>query len=285
MSILVNKNTKVMVQGITGTQGSFHTKQMLEYGTQVVSGVTPGKGGQEVEGVPVFSTVEEAQAKIKADFSVIFVPARFVKSAALEALASGLNIIVITEGVAVMDAIQIIKAAKEKNLQVIGPNCPGVITPGETKIGIMPGHIFKPGNVGIISRSGTLTYEVVSHLSENGFGQSTVLGIGGDPIVGTDFIDALKFFKADKQTKQIVLLGEIGGDAEETAAQYIKEQLDKPVAAYIAGRTAPEGKTMGHAGAIVSKSSGKASSKIKALEAAGAKVAQLPSEIVGLLKK
>ncbi len=285
MSILVDKNTKVMVQGITGTQGSFHTKQMLEYGTQVVSGVTPGKGGQEVEGVPVFSTVKEAQAEIKADFSIIFVPARFVKSAALEALVSGLNIIVITEGVAVMDTIQIIETARKKSLQVIGPNCPGVITPGETKIGIMPGHIFKPGNIGIISRSGTLTYEVVSHLSENGFGQSTVLGIGGDPIVGTDFIDALKLFKADKQTKQIILLGEIGGDAEETAAQYIQEQLGKPVAAYIAGRTAPEGKTMGHAGAIVSKSSGKASSKIKALEAAGAKVARLPSEIVGLLKK
>lgn len=283
MSVLINQQSKILVQGITGTQGTFHTKQMLEYGTKVVSGVTPGKGGQEVEGVPVFNSVQEAQKVDKAEFSIIFVPAKFVRSAAEEALDNDLNIIVITEGVPVMDSLAIIRKAQEKGLVVIGPNCPGVITPGEAKVGIMPAHVFTPGEVGVVSRSGTLTYEVVNFLTKAGLGQSTVIGIGGDPVVGTDFIDVLKLFEADEATKKIVLLGEIGGNAEETAAVYIKEHLSKPIAAFIAGRTAPEGKTMGHAGAIVSGNSGKASTKIAALQAAGVKVAELPSQIVELV--
>lgn len=283
MSVLINQQSKILVQGITGTQGAFHTKQMLEYGTKVVSGVTPGKGDQEVEGVPVFNSVQEAQEVEKADFSIIFVPAKFVRSAAEEALDNDLNVIVITEGVPVMDSLAIISKAQAKGLVVIGPNCPGVITPGEAKVGIMPAHIFIPGEIGVVSRSGTLTYEVVNFLSKAGLGQSTVVGIGGDPVVGTDFIDVLKMFEADEATKKIVLLGEIGGNAEETAAAYIKEHLSKPVAAFIAGQTAPEGKTMGHAGAIVSGDSGKASTKIAALQAAGAKVAELPSQIVELV--
>ncbi|MBD3250578.1 MAG: succinate--CoA ligase subunit alpha [Candidatus Pacebacteria bacterium] len=284
MAILINQQTKVLVQGITGTQGSFHAKTMLEYGTKIVTGVTPGKGGQEVAGVPVFNTVAEAQDHQPADWSIIFVPARFVKAAALEALESGLNVVVITEGVPVMDSIEIIQTAQKKGLKVIGPNCPGLIVPEQIKLGIMPAHIFKPGKIGVVSRSGTLTYEVVQHLVKAGLGQSTVLGIGGDPIVGTDFTDALEQFSQDDQTEKIVLLGEIGGNAEETAAAYIKENIDKPVVAYIGGRTAPEGKTMGHAGAIVSGESGKAETKIKAFESIGVKVAQLPSQIPGLLK-
>lgn len=281
----INKNTKVLVQGITGRQGSFHTKRMLAYGTKILAGVTPGKGGQKVAGVPVFNTVAEALKRYSIDWSVLFVPAPFVKKAAFEALENNLNIIIITEGVPVMETIAIIREAKKRRLGVIGPNCPGIVVPNEIKIGIMPSHIFRAGNVGIVSRSGTLTYEVVSQLSQAGIGQSKVIGIGGDPIVGTDFIEALSFLNQDEKTEGIVLIGEIGGDAEEKAAEFIKKEVKKKVVAYITGRTAPEGKRMGHAGAIISGSSGRAETKIKALKSAGAKVADLPSQIPSFLFK
>jgi succinyl-CoA synthetase alpha subunit len=257
---------------------------MKDSGTEIVAGVTPGKAGEEVEGIPVYHSVAEALKEHKADFSVIFVPAKFAKDASLEALENGLNIIIITEGVPVHDSIEIIAKAKEKGLVVLGPNCPGIIVPEEIKIGIMPKHIFKKGNVGIVSRSGTLTYEIVNLLSENGIGQSTCVGIGGDAVIGLDFIDVLKEFESDPETEKIVLIGEIGGDLEEKAAVFIKENIKKPVVAYIAGKTAPLGKKMGHAGAIISGKAGTAESKIKALEEAGVKVAKLPSEVVGLVK-
>ena len=285
MSVIINKNTKVIVQGITGQQGSFHTKLMKEYGTTIVAGVTPGKGGQFFEGIPVFNSVREALEKHKADFTINFVPAKFAKTAALDALDSKLNSVIITEGIPILDSIEIMKNAKEKKLAVIGPNCPGLITPEECKIGIMPSHIFKKGNIGLVSRSGTLTYEIIDQLTKNNLGQSTAIGIGGDPIIGVDFIKALELFEKDKETKKIVLIGEIGGDAEERAAEFIKKNVSKKVVAYIAGRTAPPGKRMGHAGAIISGNAGTADSKIKALENAGVKVAKLPSEVVSLLKE
>jgi len=285
MSILINKQTKVIVQGITGNQGSFHTNLMKAYGTQIVAGVTPGKQGQLVEDIPVYNTIEEALKEHEADYSIIFVPAKFTKAAAIEALNNNLNIVIITEGVPIHDTIEIMKLAKEKDLIVIGPNCPGMITPEESKLGIMPGHIFKKGEVGMISRSGTLTYEIINELTRNNIGQSSVIGIGGDQIIGFNFIDALKHLENDDDTKKIVMIGEIGGNLEEKAAEFIKDNVTKPVVAYIAGKTAPKGKTMGHAGAIISGKSGTAESKTAALEKANVKVANLPSEIVKLLNQ
>ncbi|MDP7179896.1 MAG: succinate--CoA ligase subunit alpha [Candidatus Woesearchaeota archaeon] len=283
MSILIDKNTKVIVQGITGTQGSFHTRRMIDYGTQVVAGVTPGKGGQEVHGVPVYNSMAEAVAEHSADFSVLFVPAKFAKDAAIDALSNGLNVVFITEDTPIHDVIKVMDVARDKGKIVVGPNCPGMISPGQSKIGIMPNHIFLEGNVGVVSRSGTLTYEVINELTRKGIGQSTCIGIGGDAIIGTNFIDVLKLFEKDKDTEKIVLLGEIGGDQEEKAAEFIKKNVTKKVVAYIAGITAPKGKRMGHAGAIISGDSGTAESKIKAFEEAGVKVAKLPSGIVELL--
>lgn len=274
---------KVLVQGITGNQGSFHARKMVKFGTKIVAGVTPGKKGEKVAGIPVFNTVAEAQRYQKANFSVVFVPAKFVKEAAFEALTNDLNLVIISEGVPVFDSLQIINKAKEKGLTVIGPNCPGFVIPGKIKLGIIPDHIFKKGGVAIVSRSGTLTYEVVSLLTQAGIGQSIALGIGGDLIPGTDFIEALRFFNQNSQVKKIILVGEIGGDAEELAADYLKKNLKKRVIAYIAGRTAPEGKTMGHAGAIITSASGKAVTKIKALRSAGVIVANLVSEIPKLV--
>jgi succinyl-CoA synthetase alpha subunit len=286
MSILVDKNTRLLVQGITGREGAFHTQQMIEYGTRVVGGVTPGKGGTTTLGdVPVFDTVEQAVKQTGANVSVIFVPAPFAADAILEATAAGIPLVVcITEGIPVLDMMRVYSIVKESSTRLIGPNCPGLITPGEAKVGIIPGYICKPGNVGIVSRSGTLTYEVIYALTEAGMGQSTAVGIGGDPINGTNFVDCLRLFQDDPHTEKIVMLGEIGGNEEERAATFIKEQITKPVAAYIAGRTAPEGKRMGHAGAIISGGAGTADGKIKALEEAGAKVAKIPTQIPGLLK-
>jgi succinyl-CoA synthetase alpha subunit len=256
---------------------------MLNYGTRVVAGVTPGKGGQQVHGVPVFDTVKEAVAHRPADMSIMFVPARFAKGAALEALDAGLNLVIITEGIPQLDAIQIMRKAGRLGLMVIGPNTPGIISVGESKVGIMPAHIFKRGDVGIVSRSGTLTYEIVSELSKAGLGQSTVVGIGGDPVIGIDFIQVLKLFEADAQTARVVLIGEIGGDLEERAAKWISH-MTKPLAVYIAGRTAPAEKRMGHAGAIISAGRGTAQSKIRAFEAVGVPVARLPSHLPRLLR-
>lgn len=285
MSILIHKKTRVLVQGITGHQGSFHTRQMLEFGTKIVAGVTPGKGGREVERIPVYNTVREAVKEHAPDWSVLFVPALFAKMAALEALENHLHIILITEHLPVHDAMEIIQIARKKKLRVLGPNCPGLCSVGESKIGIMPNYIFKKGNIGIVSRSGTLTYEIVHTLTSAGFGQSTVVGIGGDPLIGSDFIDILPLFEKDNATKKIVLVGEIGGDAEERAANYIREHVSKPVVAYLAGRTAPEGKTMGHAGAIIEGTTGTFQHKIQAFRKEGIAVANLPSEMVTLLKK
>ena len=270
MAILVDNNTKVVVQGITGREGSFHTKQMLNYGTDVCAGVTPGKGGQEVEGVPVFNTVKEAVEMTGANASCIFVPPAFAPDAIMEASSAGIRVVVcITEGIPVLDMIKVMRFIRERGTVLIGPNCPGIISPGKTKVGIMPGHIHKEGTIGVISRSGTLTYEVVDQLTKAGLGQSTCIGIGGDPIVGVSFIDMLERFKEDDQTEAVVLIGEIGGRAEEQAAEYIKRGYPKPVIAFIAGRTAPPGKRMGHAGAIISGGMGKAEDKIRALEDAG----------------
>jgi len=286
MTILVNKKTKAIVQGITGTQGSFHTKLMLEYGTKIVAGVTPGKGGQMVHGVPVYDTVKEALSEHDANASIIFVPAPFAKDAVLEGINAGLElIVVITEHIPIKDTIQMIEVAKRNNVNIVGPNTPGVITPGECKLGIMPGHIFRQGPIGIISRSGTLTYEIASNLTKTGFGQSTCLGIGGDPIIGINFVEALGMFANDRETKAVVLIGEIGGDAEEKAAEYIMKEFDKPVTAFIAGKTAPPGKRMGHAGAIISGRTGTAKSKIKALRKAGVHVVDKPKEISEKLKE
>jgi len=286
MAILVNNKTKAIVQGITGTQGSFHTKLMLEYGTKIVAGVTPGKGGQEVHGVPVYDTVKEALSEHDANASIIFVPASFAKDAVLEGINAGLElIVVITEHIPIKDTIQMVEVAKRNNVNIVGPNTPGVITPGECKLGIMPGHIFKRGPIGIISRSGTLTYEIASNLTKAGFGQSTCLGIGGDPIIGINFVEALEMFANDHETKAVVLIGEIGGDAEEKAAEYIRKEFNKPVTAFIAGKTAPPGKRMGHAGAIISGRTGTAQSKVKALKDAGVHVVDRPREISEKLKE
>jgi len=280
MSILVDKNSRVIVQGITGSAGLFHATQCRDYGTQVVGGVTPGKGGTEVEGFPVYNTVEEAVVDTKANVSLIFVPAAFALDSILEAASAGVGIIIcITEGIPTQDIIKAKDALKGSGSRLVGPNCPGVITPGEAKVGIMPAYIHSPGNIGIISRSGTLTYEAVWQLTELGIGQSTCIGIGGDPVIGTTFIDALELFQNDKKTNGIVLIGEIGGSDEEEAAEFISDNVKKPVAAFIAGATAPKGKRMGHAGAIISGSSGSAEDKFKALKAAGVHTTQSPAEI------
>jgi succinyl-CoA synthetase alpha subunit len=289
MSILVNKKTRLVVQGITGSEGTFHTKQMMEYGTAVVAGVTPGKGGTLYEGnekdhlpkaVPIFNTVQEAVQKQRANTSIIFVPAAFAADAILEAADAGVKLIVaITEGIPVNDMVRVYEFIQKKKVRLIGPNCPGVITPGEAKIGIMPGFIHTPGHVGIISRSGTLTYEAVDQLTRRGIGQSTCIGIGGDPIIGTRFLDAVKLFNRDKATKAIVMIGEIGGTAEEEAAEFIKAKVRKPVVGFIAGQTAPPGRRMGHAGAIISGGKGTADEKMKAMRAAGIFVAENPALI------
>ena len=285
MSILVNKNTRLVVQGITGRDGAFHAQKMKAYGTQVVAGVSPGKGGQVFEGIPIFNTVREAREATGANASVIFVPAPFAADAILEASFAGVELVVtITEGVPVRDMIRVMPLARQNGTRLIGPNCPGLITPGECLIGILPGNIFKQGPVGLMSRSGTLTYEVVNMLTENNLGQTTCIGIGGDPVAGLYYRDLLQMFDEDPETKGVVLIGEIGGDAEEQAARFIKENLTKPVVAFIAGQTAPPGKRMGHAGAIISSGSGTAEEKIKAFNAAGVPVAGEPSQIPGLLR-
>lgn len=274
MSILVDENTRVVVQGITGREGGFHTRQMLDYKTAVAAGVTPGKGGQKFEDVPVFNSVQEAVNKEGVNVSCIFVPPPFAADAIMEAASAGLGVIVcITEGIPILDMVKVANFLKDKNSVLIGPNCPGIISPGKTKVGIMPAHIHRTGDMAVISRSGTLTYEVVDQLTGAGFGQSTCIGIGGDPIVGTTFIDHLKRFKDDEETKGVVLIGEIGGTAEEEAADYIQKEFNKPVIAFIAGQTAPPGRRMGHAGAIISGGQGKAEDKVKALQEAGIAVA------------
>jgi len=280
MSILINENTKVICQGITGSAGTFHTRGCREYGTQMVGGVTPGKGGQDIDGIPVFNTVDDAVTATGANATMIFVPAAFTADAILEAVDAGLEVIAaITEGVPVLDMVRVYEIVRERSVALIGPNCPGLITPGECKIGIMPGYIHNKGSVGVMSRSGTLTYEAVWQTSNEGLGQSTCVGLGGDPIVGTSFIDLLKLYEADDQTESIMMIGEIGGTAEEEAAAYVAEHVTKPVAAFIAGRTAPPGKRMGHAGAIISGGKGTAAEKVKALEAAGIEVAESPADM------
>lgn len=288
MSILVNKNTRLIVQGITGREGSFHTTQMIEYGTSVVGGVTPGKGGQwfstDDKKVPVFDTVKEAVAATGANASLIFVPARFAVDAIYEAADAGIELIVcLTEHIPVLDMIAARAYLDTLNVRLIGPNCPGLLTPGEAKVGIIPGAIATPGNVGVVSKSGTLTYEVIDALTKLGIGQSTCVGIGGDPIAGTNFIDVLAMFEEDPDTEQIVMIGEIGGNAEEQAAAYIAQNVTKPVTSFIAGRTAPPGKRMGHAGAIVEGKSGTAESKVEALRAAGVRVADNPDDIAKIV--
>jgi succinyl-CoA synthetase alpha subunit len=285
VSILVDKTTKLLVQGITGRDGSFHTKQMLAYGTNIVAGVTPGKGGQQVEGVPVFNTVKQAVEKTGANTSILFVPSRFAVDALYEAGDAGIKLIVaVSEGIPALDMVKVVAFLTEKGTHLIGPNSPGIISPGKSKVGILPGQIFKKGSVGVVSRSGTLTYEIVHHLTHAGLGESTCLGIGGDPIIGLKFIDCLEMFKGDEETKGVVLIGEIGGNDEEEAALYIKEHFKKPVVGFIAGLTAPPGKRMGHAGAIVSGGTGTAEEKIKAFEAVDVPVAREPEEVVDLFK-
>jgi succinyl-CoA synthetase alpha subunit len=280
MSILVNKNTRVLTQGITGATGQLHTRACKEYGTQMVGGVVPGKGGTDFEGIPIFNTVEEARTATGANATVIYVPPPFAADAIVEAAAAGIELIIcITEGVPVLDMVKAKAYLVGTRARLIGPNCPGIITPGECKIGIMPGYIHKPGDIGVVSRSGTLTYEAVYQLTQLGLGQSTCIGIGGDPIVGTSHIDALKLFNQDPQTRAVIMIGEIGGTAEEEAAQYIKQNFKKPVVAFIAGQTAPKGRRMGHAGAIISGGSGTAADKIAALRAAGISVAMSPAEL------
>jgi len=280
MSVLIDENTRVVVQGITGGEGSFHAKQMLEYGTKIVSGVTPGKGGQTFEGVPIFDTVYDAVQKTKANASVIFVPPPFAADAIMEAAEAGIKLVVcITEGIPVEDMVTAFEYVKRNNTRLVGPNCPGVISPGKCKIGIMPGFIHQPGQIGIISRSGTLTYEAVGQLSEHGLGQSTAIGIGGDPIIGTKFLDALELFKDDNNTKAVVMIGEIGGTAEEEAAAYVKAHYEKPVVGFIAGRTAPPGRRMGHAGAIIAGGKGTAEDKMRAMREAGIHVCESPAQI------
>lgn len=286
MSILIDENTHVIVQGVTGRDGSFHAKTMLADGTKVVGGVTPGKGGGDVEGIPVFNSVAEAQAARRADASVIFVPAKFASAAVREAADAGVPLIAcITEGVPVLEMLENYYYVREKGVRLIGPNCPGLISPGKSKIGIMPLRIHEPGGIGVISRSGTLTYEVVYNLTLAGLGQSTCIGIGGDPIIGTGFIDLLEMFEKDPHTTGVVLIGEIGGEDEEAAAEYIKSRVSKPVVAFISGRSAPPGKRMGHAGAIISGGRGTAEAKVQAFAEAGVPVAKKPDEIPGLLQE
>ena len=290
MSIIIDKKTRAIVQGITGTEGLFHTRQMVEYGTKIVGGVTPGKGGQSVDGIPVFDTVASAVEETGANASIIFVPPAFSADAVMEAADAGLRTIVcITEGIPTSDMIQVKHYLKEKNVTLIGPNNPGIISPGKCKLGIMAGYIHRPGTIGVVSRSGTLTYEAVDQLTRNGFGQSTCVGIGGDPIIGVDFVDLMGLFEKDPETEAIVLIGEIGGTAEEEAAEFYRASMKKPVVAFIAGKTAPPGRRMGHAGAIISGGSGSASQKIEFLKNAGIKVVDypefIPQELKGLLKR
>jgi succinyl-CoA synthetase alpha subunit len=287
MAIIIGKDTRAIVWGITGTQGSFHTRLMLEYGTKIVAGVTPGKGGTKVENVPVYDSGEEAQEKHHANAAIIFVPAPFAADAALEAMKNGMKtIVIITEHIPIKDAINVMAYAKQVDATVIGPNTPGIISPEASKLGIMPSHIFKPGGVGMVSRSGTLTYEIAAGLTRKQLGQSTCLGLGGDPITGLNFVDALEMFKIDSQTKAVVLIGEIGGNLEELAAKHIAEEAyPKPVVAFIAGRSAPPGKRMGHAGAIVMGKAGTAENKIEVFRKAGVKVAEKPNDVAELLAK
>lgn len=280
MSIIVNKDSRLVVQGITGSEGSFHTQQMVEYGTNVVAGVTPGKGGTDFNGIPIYNTVEEAVEKQNANTSVIFVPPPFAADAILEAAAAGIKVIIcITEGIPAADMVKVYNSIKKKDIILIGPNCPGVISPGQAKVGIMPAFIHKEGKIGVISRSGTLTYEAVKQLTDVGLGQSTCVGIGGDPIIGSKFIDIIKLFNADPDTDGVVMIGEIGGSAEEEAAAYIKENVKKPIVGFIAGRTAPPGRRMGHAGAIISGGKGTAAEKMKVMSAAGIHVVESPAEM------
>ena len=285
MSIFIDEKSRLVIQGITGRDGSFHAKQMKQYGTNVVAGTSPGKGGQEVDGIPVFNSMKQAVNETEANTSIIFVPSQFAVDAMYEAADAGIKLIVaISEGIPVIDMIKVTEYLARRGVLLIGPNSPGLISPGKSKVGILPGQIFKKGKVGLISRSGTLTYEIVDHITKSGLGESTCIGIGGDPIIGTDFIDCLKLFEQDPETEAVVLIGEIGGNAEEVAAQYIQENMTKPVVGFIVGKTAPPGKRMGHAGAIISGGSGTASEKISALENAGIRVANEPSEIADLLK-
>ena len=284
MSVLIDRDTRVLVQGITGHQGTTHTRQMKAFGTQVVAGVTPGKGGSEVEGVPVFDSVREAVERTQANASCIFVPAPWAKDALIEAVDAGIRLCtVVTEHIPFHDMLVMYHYARGKGTRIIGPNCPGIAAPGKSKIGIIPNLVFRPGRVGVISRSGTLTYEIVNGIKEHGLGQSTCIGLGGDPVVGTSFVDALPLFEADPETDLLVMVGEIGGTAEEDGAEYIKHHFTKPVVAYIAGRSAPPGKRMGHAGAIITRGKGTAETKVAALEAAGARVARFPYEVPDLV--
>jgi succinyl-CoA synthetase alpha subunit len=286
MSIIVDENTRVLIQGITGHQGTFHSRAMRQFGTNVVAGVTPGKGGTDVEGVPVFNTVKEAVEKTNANASVIFVPAPFAKDACYEAIDAGLKVlVVITEHIPFHDTMDVVHYCKYKGVTLIGPNTPGITSVGKTKLGIMPNNVFLKGDTGVVSRSGTLTYEIVNALTESKIGQSTCVGIGGDPVNGMNFVEILELFEKDPETKRIVLVGEIGGMAEEIAAEYIKKHVTKPVYAYIAGRSAPPGKRMGHAGAIIQRGKGTAASKVKALESAGVKVAKIPADIAKLISE
>jgi succinyl-CoA synthetase alpha subunit len=280
VSVLVNKNTRVLTQGITGSTGQFHTRACREYGTQMVAGVTPGKGGTDFEGIPIFDTVAQAVASTGANASVIYVPPPFAADAIMEAADAGVALIVcITEGIPVLDMVRVKRFLEDKKVRLIGPNCPGVITPGECKIGIMPGYIHKPGKIGVVSRSGTLTYEAVHQLTRLGLGQSTCIGIGGDPVNGTGFVDALRLFQDDPNTEAVIMIGEIGGNAEEQAGLFIKESMNKPVVAFIAGQTAPKGRRMGHAGAIIAGGRGTAADKMAALEQAGVRVTRSPADM------
>jgi len=286
MSTILTKSTRLLVQGMTGHQGTFNAGQMMDFGTKVVGGVTPGKDGEVVLGLPVFDTMEEAVRITKANTSIVFVPAPFARDAVIEAIDSGIKtIVVITERIPVKDSIEFIQYARLRRARIIGPNCPGLASPGIAKVGIMPNSILSKGGIGVVSRSGTLTYEIVSALSEKGLGQSTCIGIGGDPVIGTNFVEALALFEKDRETNAVVMIGEIGGIAEEEAAEFIERKMSKPVYAYIAGRTAPVGKRMGHAGAIIARGRGTAQSKINALEKAGARIAAFPAEIPKIIKE
>jgi len=285
MSIFVDKNTRLVVQGITGRDGSFHTSQMIKYGTNVVAGVTPGRGGKEVEGIPVFNTVAEAVKKTEANTSVIFVPAKFAPDAIYESADAGVKLVVcISEGIPAIELVKVVAYLQDKNCRLIGPNSPGVVSADEAKVGILPGHIFIKGSVGVVSRSGTLTYEIVDHITKTGLGQSTCLGIGGDPVIGTKFIECLELFAKDDETEAVVLVGEIGGRDEQDAAAYVKEHFNKPVFGFIVGKTAPPGKRMGHAGAIIAGTAGTAAEKIKAFEENGIRVGETPADVARLVK-